>query len=186
MENNFKNTIFEEWKPIKGFEGLYEVSNQGRVRSLDRIIIDEIGRNRLYKGRIMKPRDNSKGYHFVGLYKNGVIKTPTVHRLVAEAFIPNPDNKPEIDHLNTNRKDNRVENLMWATSKENNNNPLTLTKRVTPIIQYTTYDNQPIAWWNSITECSRFTKISIMAISHNLTGRTKTVCNKEFYFKYAA
>lgn len=178
MENNF-----EIWKPIKGFEGLYEVSNQGRIKSLNRTVFDENGRIRLLKGKLLKLNDKN-GYNVVNLYKNGVMKKPRVHRLVAEAFIPNPENKPEIDHINTIRNDNRVENLMWVTHKENTNNPLTLAKWVTPIIQYATYDGKPIAWWESLSECSRFTGISTQLITHNLTGKTKTVCNGEFYFKY--
>ena len=106
----------EVWKEIKGYEGLYEVSSEGRVRSTGK------------KKGIMRP-GTSKGYLKVGLTKDGSRKMYRVHRLVAFAFIPNPDNKPEIDHINGDRKDNRVENLRWMTHKENNNNPVTLEKR---------------------------------------------------------
>lgn len=194
MENNYKNTIFETWKPIKGFEGLYEVSDQGRIKSLDRIIIDENGgRKRLFKGKILKPHNRPDNYQEVHLVGNGNNNFYSIHRLVAEAFIPNPDNKPEVDHLNTDRKDCRVENLRWCTRKENMKNKHTLTrmldskkgKSCSPIIQYSTYDNQPIAWWNSIADCSRFTGITPTRIRSTIIGHTKTVCNKEFYFKYA-
>ena len=106
----------EIWKEIKGYEGLYEVSSEGRVNSLGR------------KPGIMRP-GTSKGYLKVGLTKDGIRSMFRVHRLVAEAFIPNPDNKPEVDHINGDRKDNRAENLRWMTHKENNNNPVTLERR---------------------------------------------------------
>ena len=105
----------EEWKPITVDGEIYEnysVSSEGNIRN------DKTG-------RILKKRKDKYGYEQIGLYKNGKGKTFLVHRLVAEAFIPNPDNKPCIDHINTIRDDNRVENLKWVTHKENNNNPLT-------------------------------------------------------------
>ena len=111
----------EVWKPIKDYEGLYEISNLGRVRNLN---YKGSG-----KGKILKNTKDSKGYLIVGLTKNGKRKLFKIHRLVAEAFIPNPENKPCIDHINTIKNDNRVENLRWVTNEENNNNPLTKKKR---------------------------------------------------------
>ena len=110
----------EIWKPIKEFEGYYEVSNMGRVRSLNY--------KRTGKKKILKNIEDYKGYLEVGLTKNGKRKQFKVHRLVAEAFIPNPENKPCIDHINTVKSDNRVENLRWVTYKENSNNEKTLEK----------------------------------------------------------
>ena len=110
----------EIWKPIKDFEGYYEVSNIGRVRSLNY--------KRTGKGKILKNIEDYKGYLEVGLTKNGKRKQFRIHRLVAEAFIPNPENKPCIDHINTVKSDNRVENLRWVTYKENSNNEKTLEK----------------------------------------------------------
>lgn len=101
----------ETWKEIKGYEGLYEVSSEGRVRGL-------------IKGNYLTFKDSS-GYQRVGLCIHSKQKWFLVHRLVAQAFIPNPDEKPEVDHINCDRCDNRVENLRWVTSKENNNNPVT-------------------------------------------------------------
>lgn len=120
MENLFN----EIWKPIKYYEGLYEVSNKGNVRSLDRYVTNG-NRYRLLKGKPMKTFPNSDGYLKINLYKNGQRKLYSVHRLVANAFIANPKNLPCIDHINTIRDDNRVENLRWCTNKENSNNPLT-------------------------------------------------------------
>ena len=101
----------EIWKDIEGYQGLYQVSNEGRVRSVRRNII-------------LKPCIQ-KGYAIVVFSVGNKRKTMKVHRLVAEAFIPNTQNKPQIDHINTVRNDNRVENLRWCTQKENNNNPIT-------------------------------------------------------------
>lgn len=117
----------EIWKDIKGYEGLYQVSNKGRVKSLDRVVKNGIKYNHI-KQHVMKTRINGRGYIAVMLCKNGVRKMIAVHRLVAEAFIQNPDNKPVVDHINTIRTDNRVENLRWCTIKENCNNELTRKK----------------------------------------------------------
>lgn len=106
----------EIWKDIKGYENLYQVSNMGRVRSLFR-----------YK-KVLKNKIRNNGYHEVCLYKDNTHCFKLVHRLVAEAFIPNPDNKPVVDHINTIRNDNSVENLRWCTTKENCNNPKSLEK----------------------------------------------------------
>lgn len=107
----------EIWKDIEGYEG-YQVSNKGRVKST-------IARK---EGKLLKPSANKSGYFIVVLRINGKPKTHYMHRLVAEAFIPNPENKPCIDHINCVRSDNRLENLRWVTQKGNMNNPLTKEK----------------------------------------------------------
>lgn len=107
----------EVWKDISGFEGLYKVSNLGKVFSCVR-------------NKIMKLDISRAGYHSVRLYKEREYSHPYVHRLVAQAFIPNPDNKEQVDHINTIRTDNNVENLRWVTVTENINNPVTLGKHI--------------------------------------------------------
>lgn len=109
----------EIWKYIKGFEGMYQVSNLGRVRSVDRF--DSMGR--LHKSDIKAIRDNGHGYKVVQMYKDNKPKIGYIHRLVATAFIENPDNKPEVHHIDSDRGNNKLENLQWVTSKENNNFP---------------------------------------------------------------
>lgn len=117
----------EEWRDIKGYEGLYQVSNLGRIKSLNHYIEATKGHPQLYKGRLLKNWVHPKTHYMVtDLFKDGIRKHVKTHRLVAEAFIPNPDNKPFIDHINRDRLDNRVENLRWVTKTENMNNPLTL------------------------------------------------------------
>ena len=102
----------EQWKKIDGYEN-YSVSRNGEIRN------DKTG-------RVLKQIYDNKGYLHINLYENGKKKKITVHRLVAEAFIPNSENKPCVDHINAIRDDNRVENLRWCTHKENSNNPLTI------------------------------------------------------------
>ena len=121
-----KKLYREVWKPVitdkEDYTGLYEVSNLGRVRSLDRY--DNRGCKR--KGQIRKTKKDKGGYYRIILCKNDKQKDFLVHRLVALAFIPNPENKPHVDHINTVRDDNRAVNLRWCTRKENSNNEITL------------------------------------------------------------
>lgn len=111
----------EVWKNISGYEGLYEVSSLGRVRSLPHKVYNKLIGEYISKEKILKQGSLVRGYKGVGLYKNGKEKTQKVHRLVAEAFIPNPNNYPEVNHKNEDTSDNRVTNLEWCTSKYNSN-----------------------------------------------------------------
>lgn len=155
----------EIWKDIEDYEG-YQVSNFGRVRSLDRYN----SRGWWIKGCILKPIMDKKGYLTVGLSKNNQRKAFKVHRLVALHFIPNIENKPEIDHINTIKTDNRVENLRWVTPKENSNNPLSIVNkseskkgiknhRHQPVLQYDK-DGNFIREWDTMTEAETTLKIT--------------------------
>lgn len=99
----------EEWRSVNE---MYEVSNKGRVRSLDGV--DKAGR--VHKGRILRQRTTPRGYAALQMHGKDFL----VHRLVAQAFIPNPENKPQVNHIDGNKLNNNVENLEWATSSENN------------------------------------------------------------------
>lgn len=115
----------EIWKPIKGLECYYEISNLGRIKALNRLIKRNSSGNFITKEKILKLSKNPNGYVTVTLYKDGSLFRRLVHRLVAEAFILKPDNKNEIDHIDTNRSNNEAENLRWCTRSENNRNPIT-------------------------------------------------------------
>ena len=108
----------EEWKDIKGYEGQYQVSNFGNVRSLDRYVI-HMGNKMFCKGKNIKLTKSNGGYMVFHFSINGKMKALNVHRLVAEAFIDNPDNKPCVNHLDCNRTNNRIDNLEWCTHSEN-------------------------------------------------------------------
>ena len=124
--------MVEEWKPIKGYEGIYEISNMGRVRRLG------FKRNKFdsrSKEGLVQPSINEKGYQSVQLTdKNSKIKTYSIHQLVVKHFIDNPNNYNIVDHINTNRIDNRWFNLKWTTQKENMNNDKTIEKYTKPVI----------------------------------------------------
>lgn len=105
----------EIWKDVVGYEGLYQVSNLGRVKSIK----TWNGYEHLDEEKIMKPYKTKRGYESIGFTKNSKTKTHRLHRVVANAFIPNLENKPVINHKNGIKDDNRVENLEWCTSSEN-------------------------------------------------------------------
>ena len=140
---------YEVWRDVKDYEGLYQVSNLGRV----------IG---LKSGKIIKP-SLVNGYHRISLCKQNIVKNVFIHRLVAEAFVFNPDNKPYVDHINTNRTDNRVFNLHWVSKKENNNNPLTKKK----------YSNF-IKEWECCMDIQRELGVNHCNISNCCSGRIKS------------
>jgi len=109
----------ERWRDVPEFEGLYKVSDWGRVRSLDRVTVDSLGRLRRFKGRVLKFKLDRVGYHLVNLCRDGDQATYKVHRLVLLAFVREPEPGQECRHLNGDPADNRLENLAWGTSAEN-------------------------------------------------------------------
>ena len=107
----------EIWRPIEGYEGLYEVSSYGKVRSLDKY--DSM--NRFLRGRILRLFTDGLGYLRAQLYSNSKRKSFLVHRLVAQAFLPNPDNLPQVNHIDENPSNDNVDNLEWCDGKYNVN-----------------------------------------------------------------
>jgi hypothetical protein len=107
----------EQWRPIAGYEGFYEVSDQGRVRSVDRVVIRSTGVAQKNRGRVLRPYLNELrgGYLGVHLCRNSITRTFAVHLLVAAAFVPNPENLPEVDHRDRVRVNNAALNLRWAS-----------------------------------------------------------------------
>ena len=109
----------EIWKSVVGYEGYYEVSNLGNVRSVDRIVKNKNNTTKIIKGKNHKLTVAQSGYISIALYKNCEQKVYRVYRLVAEAFIPNPQNLPQINHIDENKENNNVENLEWCTGSYN-------------------------------------------------------------------
>lgn len=163
----------EEWRDVYGYEGFYQVSSKGRVRSLDR---ESSGKK--YRGKILSSKV-AAGYRIVGLCKDGKKASQRVHRLVARAFIENPDNLSEVNHLDGNKNNNCVENLEWCTSRENKIHAWVtgLTKAppctpVVPVIQI--YDGQVIAEYVSIKVAATLLAISDEDICKCCKGKRKT------------
>lgn len=109
----------EIWQEIRGYEGLYKVSNIGRVKSENRVVMRSNGAPQTVNEKIIAQQDNSNGYYRVILWKDGKHEFRFVHRLVAEAFVQNVDNKPVVDHIDFDRHNNKAENLRWCTQAEN-------------------------------------------------------------------
>lgn len=175
-ENQIINNVESEvWKPVVGYEGLYEVSNIGRVRS--------INYHKSGKAKVMSPSFNTWGYLIVDLRKNNKRHSYTVHRLVALAFIPNPDNLPEINHKNEIKYDNTVENLEWCTRKYNINYGTGNERRGRrkSIVQLDNNGNV-VKKWESGFAASRYYQIDRSGIYNCLHGKQKTC--KGFVWKY--
>lgn len=110
----------EVWKDIAGYEGIYQISTLGQVKSLDRLVKNHSGTHYFKRGAIKLQRQKSNGYLIVDLYKDNIPKTYHVHRLVADAFIPNPDGKETVNHKDGIVTNNALGNLEWATPREQN------------------------------------------------------------------
>ena len=164
----------ETWKNIKGYEGFYQVSSEGRIKSL-----------KWNKERILNPGIDRGGYLQVGLCAGGKKKTLKVHRLVCEAFHDNPDSKPDVNHINEDKTDNRACNLEWCTRRENLNhgtrNERSAKALSKPICQYT-LDEKIVKTWASLTEVKRQTGFGQSHISEVANGNRKTAYG--FIWKY--
>lgn len=176
--------IKEIWQDIPDYLGLYKVSNFGRVQSLARYVPRKNGQMGFVPERELKPGTDRHGYKNVVLSKNGTHKTFTIHKLVALAFIPNPEQLPEIDHKDGTRTNNRVENLQWVTRKQNANNPISkyrysemakarkpyksLQKRI-----YQIKDGVIINEFASMREAERITGVAHSSIRRVISGTLK-------------
>lgn len=169
-----------EWRPVVGYEGLYEVNNLGEVRSLDRTDI-RTNSIRPLKGKILKPIQIGD-YLTVHLSKNGIKRHCRIHCLVAKAFLPNPDNLPQVNHKDEDKTNNRASNLEWCTSEYNVNYGTGIERRVAmhrnnklsgKVYQYT-LDGEFIREWPSVKEISRTTGYSYGYLIQVLSGKHKT------------
>ncbi|MDP4117688.1 MAG: NUMOD4 domain-containing protein [Bacillota bacterium] len=186
----------ETWKDVKGFGGRYQVSNYGRLRSLEMEVLCRNGKRRIVNGSTLKERINHKsGYVQYLLCMDGCKIYKYAHRLVAETFLANPENKPTINHKDENKRNNRIENLEWATYSENNTYNDGIKRRLIhtdikkrtekidykakaekqkkPIIQFDLCGNK-IKKWDGAIDAARILKIDKGALRQCLYGKTKT------------
>ena len=179
----------EIWKPTS-FEG-YEVSNFGNVRSVDRVITDKNGVKYRRKGKMLSQNLDHKGYKRVQI-KN---KWVPVHRLVAEAFIPNPENKPQVNHKDCNKHNNHVDNLEWVTNAENHKHKMEngmhinsvkglrrYTRSIQKRVAQYTLDGEFVAKYESINEAARSVNTYAIIISEVCRGKRKSC--KGFLWKF--
>lgn len=182
----------EEWKDVIGYEGLYQVSNEGRVKSLERYVDSKNGSKRFEKEKILKYCITKNGYPSVILAKFGTRKLKKIHRLVGETFIPNPDNLPQINHKNEDKTDNRVENLEWCNQYYNNHYGTKYQRQIktqmnredcSKIVYQYSLNGQLITIWPSINEIERKMKILRQGITAVCLGKRKTYKGYKWSFE---
>ena len=180
----------EIWKPIKDYEGLYEISNFGNVKILARNYTRYNYLTKRYN--IIKVKEKitqgtiNVGYRRICLTKNKVEKNKHIHKLVAEAFIPNPNNYSYVNHIDGNKQNNYIDNLEWCTLYQNNTHAyktgLRKSTDITPILQYDLEGNF-IREYKSINEASKETNLDIRHISRNINGIGKQIGGYKFVKK---
>ena len=172
----------EIWKDIKGFEDRYQISSEGRVKSLARKFIDRSGHGQNIKERILKLKTDKDGYKVIGIKDiSGKRKYFRVHRLVCEAFIPNPDNKPQVNHIDEDKSNNRICNLEWCTCTENNNHGTrtaraikNTAKALSKSVGQYTLDGELVKVFQSTREAERQTGFNHQDIASVANGKRQT------------
>lgn len=170
----------EIWKDIPGFEGWYQASNIGRIRSVDRYVNYKTTGQAIRNGKILSPKTSTKGYLEVTLLVNGKYHFKRVHRLVALTFIPNPNNFPQINHINENKQDNRIENLEWCTPRQNSE---AYTTQRNTVYQYD-LQGKLIKVWHSLTRAAESIGGDKTGIEHCCKGRLSDGRSKKIYLGY--
>lgn len=170
------------WKEIPGFEGLYEASTDGQIRSVDRI--SPHGHH--LRGKVLKQRNHTQGYLSVSLSKDGVVHEVLVHRAIAIIFIPNPESHGFVNHKDEDKRNNAVENLEWCTKQYNNTYNGKMEKQLPytqkPVIQVDLEGNE-IARFDSAAHAARVLGFDKSGINHCCRGTAKT--HHGFMWKYA-
>ena len=186
----------EVWKDVVGYEGLYQVSNLGHIRSLDHYVAHHTAGMALRKGRVLKPAFDGH-YLSIGLSKDNKAKSTRIHRIVAEAFLPNPDKLSDVDHIDCDKTNNRVDNLRWCShadnmhfAKENH------CMRSIPYAERSEWYRERSAaarrkpvirsdgkWYKSTTDAAKDLGVSRGAVSHVLCGLTERC--QGYSFSYA-
>lgn len=173
----------EEWKNIEGYEGLYQISSYGRVKSVERVveyIYKGKKRSRFAKEKLLKYGEVKRGYLYVCLWNNGEYKCLFVHKLVAKAFVPNPNDYNVVHHIDHNPKNNRVENLIWMTNEQhylehlNERGEAVRNSKSITVYQYT-LNRKLVAVWKSASEAAKTLGLEKSAIS--------SCCRGGFYCK---
>lgn len=157
----------EKWKAVRGYEGFYEVSNVGRVRSVKRTIVDKNGLMKNLPSMIIVPSVSARGYRLIGLYKNGLQKRMPLARLVAVAFVEGEKKGLTVDHIDENKANNKAANLQWLTEVENRNKHIKYKSK--PVTQFS-LAGKKIAKYGSIKEASKCTNIARASIGAVIDG----------------
>ena len=176
----------EIWKPVRNYEGLYEVSNMGRVKSLERTV--RIGRGyRIVPEKILKAEKNNHGYLQLHLYREGKRKLCRIHRLVAIAFLENHNNLPEVNHKDENKQNNCVENLEWCSRSYNNtynDKAKKAGKKISKPVYSIDKESGLITYWESAKVAGRILGIDSSHITRCCKGKIKSIGG--FYWHYAS
>lgn len=171
----------EIWKDIEGYEGYYQVSNLGRVKSVDRVVEQDLPHGLhgtiTYRGKILKNQTQRNGYMYIGLHKNNIYSWFRIHRLVAMTFVPGYKEGMEVNHIDENKRNNRADNLEWVSRRENLIKCSTLEKwnnvQSRAVLQMSC-DNKTINRFDSVTQASVHTGVERRLISAACHKRNKS------------
>lgn len=172
------NSIMENWKDIKGYEGLYQISDKGIVKGVDRVLVYNAEKTKQWKGKVIKTIIDGLGYCRVSLCKNGKVKTHKIHRLVAESFL---NGEGHINHKDGNKLNNHVSNLEFCTSKENNYHAFTTGLRPKKYLR-TIICNETQELFTCQADVARKIQLSSVMVSTHLKGNTPHI--KGLTYKY--
>ena len=177
----------ERWKDVKGFEGMYQISDRGRVKSLDRHVRGRYNKKQFKKGKVIKPNIKPDGYYEYVLHKNKKSQHFYAHRLVAQAFIPNPNNYPCVNHIDEIKNHNEVLNLEWCTAMQNNHYRDRI-KRIKDSnirsngVRVCVLDTEidKMFHFKTIHECAKFLNCNIGIISEKINSDRNSLYKKRY------